>query len=268
MDILHKARKLETQIVKSLGAAARSIVNAGPREPIEVAHAIVDAVERHVQLGGRGRRVFPFNSIAVLVVAPSREMRTRFDAVLADEPGLQSRIIERLARAGCANGNIGVTIEYVGRAGKGWDNADFAIALSKEILPATAPTAVPEPTVPTIEITVIRGTASAPTYTLTARRICLGRGEDVRDQRHRLLRTNDVAFTEGDDINSSVSRQHAHLALDDDSRSLRLHDDGSVHGTGIVRDGRTISVPRGGNGVRLRSGDEIVLGEARLRVVL
>jgi hypothetical protein len=45
-----------------------------------------------------------------------------------------------------------------------------------------------------------------------------------------------------------------------------LHDDGSEHGTGIVREGRTVPVPRGARGVRLFSGDEIVLGEARVRV--
>jgi hypothetical protein len=45
-----------------------------------------------------------------------------------------------------------------------------------------------------------------------------------------------------------------------------VYDDGSEHGTGIVRHGRTLAVPRGARGVRLESGDEIVLGEARLRV--
>jgi hypothetical protein len=44
----------------------------------------------------------------------------------------------------------------------------------------------------------------------------------------------------------------------------RLHDDRSAHGTGIIRGDRTIPVPPGSRGVRLRSGDEIVIGEARL----
>jgi hypothetical protein len=47
---------------------------------------------------------------------------------------------------------------------------------------------------------------------------------------------------------------------------LRLFDDRSAHGTSIVRNGKTISVPAGSKGVRLQSGDEVVLGDARLRV--
>jgi hypothetical protein len=45
-----------------------------------------------------------------------------------------------------------------------------------------------------------------------------------------------------------------------------LHDDGSEHGTEIVRGGRTIPVHRGKRGVRLQSSDEVVLGEARVRI--
>jgi hypothetical protein len=35
-----------------------------------------------------------------------------------------------------------------------------------------------------------------------------------------------------------------------------------------VRNGKTISVPAGSRGVRLQSGDEVVLGEARLRLLI
>ena len=94
-----------------------------------------------------------------------------------------------------------------------------------------------------------------------------GRGIDVRDNRHRLLRTNHVVFVEGSaGVNQTVSRCHAHIAVDPSSGDHRLHDDRSAHGTGIVRGGRTVPVPPGTRGVRLRSGDEIVLGEARLRI--
>ena len=105
------------------------------------------------------------------------------------------------------------------------------------------------------------------TYSFLAHRIDLGRGAEVSDRRNRLVRTNHVAFTEGSaEVNQSVSRQHAHIAYEPRTGQFRLHDDGSEHGTGIVRDGSTVDVPRGSRGVRLQSGDEIVLGEARLRV--
>jgi hypothetical protein len=34
----------------------------------------------------------------------------------------------------------------------------------------------------------------------------------------------------------------------------------------VVRNGSTVAVPPGSLGVRLRTGDELVLGEARLRI--
>ena len=75
-----------------------------------------------------------------------------------------------------------------------------------------------------------------------------------------------VVFVEGSAaVNQTVSRRHAHIAVEP-SGVCRLHDDRSEHGTGIIRGGRTIPVPAGSRGVRLRSGDEIALGEARVRI--
>jgi pSer/pThr/pTyr-binding forkhead associated (FHA) protein len=115
---------------------------------------------------------------------------------------------------------------------------------------------------------VLNGTAERRTYALAApTRIDIGRRADVRDSRHRIIRTNHVAFLEASsDVNQTVSRRHAHISYEPVTRCFRLHDDGSQHGTGVVRHGRTLAVPRGARGVRLESGDEIVLGDARVRV--
>jgi predicted component of type VI protein secretion system len=67
-------------------------------------------------------------------------------------------------------------------------------------------------------------------------------------------------------VNETASRCHAHIDIGGRSSDYRLFDDRSAHGTTIVRNRKTISVPTGSRGVRLQSGDEIVLGEARLRV--
>ena len=106
-------------------------------------------------------------------------------------------------------------------------------------------------------------------YSFAAPRIDVGRGAEVRDHRNRLIRTNHVVFTEGGgDVNQTVSRTHGHIAYEPLSGHFRLHDDGSEHGTAVVRGGRTISVLRGTRGVRLQSDDEVVLGEARVRIRL
>ena len=67
------------------------------------------------------------------------------------------------------------------------------------------------------------------------------------------------------EINRTVSRRHAHIAWS--GTEFRVFDDRSAHGTRIVRGGKTIPVPAGARGVRLTSGDELLLGSARLRVV-
>ena len=91
--------------------------------------------------------------------------------------------------------------------------------------------------------------------------------ESTRDTRDRLVRSNHLVFVEGSGgVNQTVSRCHAHIVVAPASSATRVYDDCSAQGTGIVRDGRTIAVPPGSRGVQLRSGDEIVFGDARVRV--
>jgi hypothetical protein len=266
MDILGKARQLESRITARLDKAAKELVRSGEREPLEILHAILDRVEGEIQPGSRGARIFPFNRIDVSVLAPSREARGRLEAVFAGDTPLPARILDRLRSAGCATDNVAVSIAYVARAQKDWTEAEFAVAFARMAQAGPAPPRSEESPL-RIEITIARGVAERRTYSFLARRIDVGRCAEVRDSRNRLVRTNDVVFSEGaGDVNQSVSRQHAHIAFEPATRQFRLHDDGSGHGTGIVRGGRTVEVPRGSRGVRLQSGDEVVLGEARLRV--
>ena len=58
-------------------------------------------------------------------------------------------------------------------------------------------------------------------------------------------------------------------AYDAATRAYWLFDDGSSNGTSIVREGTTIHVaPRDPRGVRVRSGDEVHVGRAVVRVVM
>jgi hypothetical protein len=281
MDLLDKARKLESTIARKLDDAARELMGSSAREPIEIVNLIVEAVEHEVQPSGRGRRVFPFNRIAVAIVAPSRDARARLEAIVDGKPALRERIVERLTAARCEVEDVVVDVAYVARPQKAWPHHEFHVGFYREPRPdGRAPVAQPaDEAVPSaapvaqpcraavINLTVLVGTAEQTTYSLAAERIDLGRSVEVRDRRHRLIRTNHIAFIEnGSDVNQSVSRRHAHITYDPQSGNYRLHDDGSVHGTNVVRNGRTVNVPGGSHGVGLRDGDEIVLGEARLRV--
>jgi FHA domain len=267
MDIFEKARRLEGHIARGMTRAAKNLVRGnGAREPIELAHAIVDCVEREIQSGDRGTRVFPFNTVGVSILAASEHERIKLETAVSGAPTLRDRISSRLRAARCPTEDLDVSVHYVPRAHQHWIDPQFAIAFSRVARNAQA---ARRPSAAHLEVTIVNGEADRGSYSFASHRIDLGRGSEVRDRRNALIRTNDVAFAETPErINRSVSRQHSHIALDHGSNQFRLHDDGSVHGTRIVRRGRTLPVPFGSRGVRLQSGDEIVLGEARVRVTL
>ena len=266
MDIRRKLQQLEARIGTTFDRTVGELVQARTREPLEVVHAVVEAAAREVQSSGRGRRVFPFTALVLTVAAASRDARARFEAVFDADPPLSNRILQRLRADGCAVDSLDLTVHFVSRAPKAWPQPDFHVEFVRAAASAQ-PAATELPLQGRLELIVVNGAAQKRTFLLGGSRIDLGRCAEVRDSRHRLIRTNHVAFAEQpDDVNRSVSRRHAHISYDPRADQFRLHDDGSEHGTGIVRDGRTVPVPRGARGVRLLSGDEIVLGEARLRV--
>jgi len=265
MDLLAKARKLESHLARTVDRAAQQWSKSGPRGPLEVVHGILDAVDERIEPAGRGTQVFPFNKVKATIVAVSPDARARFAGVLDGSPTLQERIEGKLRDAGCDVASLQVRVVYVAQADPAWTSPEFHVDFSRgavqEQAPSPAPAAVHE-----ITLAVTNGSADRPDYALTLDRINVGRCAEVRDSRNRLLRTNHVAFTDAAGaINETVSRAHAHIDCHMNGE-LRLFDDRSAHGTSIVRNGKTISVPAGSRGVRLQSGDEVVLGDARLRV--
>jgi hypothetical protein len=265
MNILGKARKLESQIARTIDDAAQRLVRSGPRDPLETVHAIVDAVEARVQPAGRGKWLFPFTRIKIMVVAATRDDRARLEAILSGQPNMQERIQERLRASGCQGPDIEVRTGYVGKAQPGWTSPDFQLEFAR--VPPRADVDESDDGANRIDFAIVHGTAQRRTYSFGATCIDLGRGVEVRDSRGRLIRTNQVAFTEGGGApNHSVSRRHAHVAYNATRDDYRIVDDGSAQGTTVVREGRSVTVPHGSRGIRLQSGDEIVLGEARVRV--
>jgi len=266
MDVLGRARRLESAIAARLDQVAKGLVRSRTREPLEIVLAILDAVEQRIEPTGRGARVFPFNRIEVSVVAPSGEARGRLEAVFAGDTPLQTRIAERLQSAGCSPADVVVEVQYVDAADADWNAPEFNLQFARVAAPNVDGGEL-DSQPPPIEIRAVVGVMERWAYSLAAARIDVGRGAEVRDYRNRLIRTNHVVFTEGaGGVNETVSRTHAHIAYEAPTSRFRLHDDGSEHGTGIIRGGKTISVLRGTRGVRLQPDDEIVLGEARVRI--
>jgi hypothetical protein len=267
IDIVGKARKLERKIARSVDAAVVEFVGRRTPEPLEIIHAVLDHAERQIQEGGRGRRLFPFNRVVVHVLAPARnaEARARFAAVADGPPSLAERLGERLKAAGSISAPPVVEIAYASKPHAQWVAREFHVEYHRDVVSSTPE--APAARAPQIKLTVLAGKASQRVYLFAGTRVDIGRRVEVLDAKQRLIRTNQVAFDEeGPDANHTVSRRHAHLAYD--AGSYRVCDDRSAHGTSIVRAGKTIPVPAGPRGVRLQTGDQILLGQARLRVTI
>jgi pSer/pThr/pTyr-binding forkhead associated (FHA) protein len=158
-------------------------------------------------------------------------------------------------------------VEYVEKAPPEWEGRDYHIDYERAAARSARKPRSTKVEVPSTEFAVMRGGTSRRKYTFTAARINIGRLIEVRDRDDKVLRENHVDFADSDQTpNSTVSRAHAHIVFDEEKNAFRIHDDGSSHGTSIVRRGATIEVPRSGSrGVALRDGDELLIGSARLR---
>jgi hypothetical protein len=267
MDILGKARKLESTLARHFDRAAQQWSKTGPRGPLEVLHGILHAVDERVEPAGRGAHVFPFNRIKVSIVAATRDARARFASVIDSDPALQKRIAARLRERGCDATGVLVRVSYVAQAESRWESPEYHVDFGQGA-PAEVPAAEPAQA-REITLTITNGAADKADYSLVMDRINLGRCEEVRDHRNRLVRTNHVVFKDAaGSTNDTVSRRHAHIDYNERSGDYRLSDDRSAYGTSIVRNGAAIEVPAGSRGIRLQTGDEIVLGEARLKVKL
>jgi len=270
MDLSGKAQKIERRLARSLDAAIGELVGRDEPAPLELVHAVLDRAEREIQDIGRGRRVFPFNCVRLHVLAGprDRDARARIDAVVAGPPSLAERLADRLASHGCARATVVTEVLYARQAAPDWQHTRFHVSFDRVTEPSLPVLpAAPAAGVPRLKLTVTKGTGAQRVFVFSGGRIDIGRRAEVLDQRHRLIRTNHVAFAEdGADENQTVSRRHAHIELV--GGEYRLWDDRSAHGTSIVRGGRTIRVAPGARGTKLAAGDEIVLGHARLKVAI
>lgn len=235
--------------------------------PLEIVQAVLDAVERAVQPIGRGRRVFPWGALTVRVLAPD-SARPAIGAALGT---LGPRVRERLAELRCEPpSSLDVDVEYLDEAPAAWASGqvfDVAYGAGRVAAPGPGPAAADDVARPVVHITVLAGTATAVSYAFDEATVSIGRSVDPTDEQGR-HRRNRVAFLDlVDGVNETVGRAHARLRRDPATGEYRLYDEGSRNGTSILRDGETIAVHRRDpRGVRVRSGDEIHIGRAALRI--
>jgi FHA domain len=238
---------------------------ADSSELLLVHRAILEEIETKIQTVARGKRVFPYPRLAVTLASADAGRRAVYQTAFAEEGRLEKDIRDALESARCElprGFQVEVkttevkTVEETGEAGGRAFEIEYSSQSAKLPDPGPAPIA---------RLTIVQGKTEAAEYTLDKARTNLGRLAELTDSEQRVVRRNDVVFEEdGDEANATVSRKHAHIRLADGD--YRICDEGSEFGTRVFRDGRTIEVPAGNRrGEKLRAGDEIYLGRARLR---
>ncbi len=233
--------------------------------PLDIAQAVLDDVEGHVQPVGRGRRAFPYTHLSVRVRQATPDpvpLETAFD-------GFADRIQDRLRELRCEMPRtIAVEVICLNEAPAGWPSDRlFAVDYTRQPIGPSAEVAAES--APVLQVTVIKGSASAESYSLAEPVISIGRSAEAIDEAGG-MRRNDIAFLDAvDGITETVGRAHAQLRFDAEAGVYRLFDQGSSNGTSIFRNGRTIAIPpHDPRGVGVRSGDEIRLGRAVIRVAI
>lgn len=237
-----------------------SKVAGTPESPslLEIRREILEDIRDHIEPLGEGRSVFPYNHITLRITGSTSADRELYTAGSALEKELDQDIRGLLKEANTsvapgfsvslqafddpalAAGGRPVRIEYVNRK------------------------AAPRPAERRLaaKLTLIKGNADPAEYLIESDRANLGRLKEVVSSNNSLRRRNDIAFA---DTETTVSREHASIRYDAAEQKFLLYDSNSQRGTSIFRDGRRIEVPPGGMGIQLKSGDEVHLGEARMR---
>jgi hypothetical protein len=223
-----------------------------PKEALEIRREILTEIRDKIEPRGDGEYLFPYQRMHVHIHAEDASRLETFQAAFLDDGGLEAQVKELLAEAGC-KGDVSLTVEVTEAEGE-----PYVIEYRRAPKPSEA--AAAQVKRPAAWIHVLKGVTDKNEYYFSKNTVYLGRLKEVAGRDGSVRRRNDIAF---DDAESTVSREHAHIEFE--GGKFRLFHDSGERPTRLFRDGRAVPVPAIGRGAQLRSGDEIHLGEARLR---
>lgn len=260
MSLSDAIEKLGRAIFENPFGSAR-IAEEAP-ELAEIRLAVADAVKAASHRAG-SIRVFPFDTIRVGLRGIPREHAQAFESgVLADF--LADDLRKTMARS---NIRFSSTLQVMVST-----TPDLPMPGQQWLTIETQKTqAAPESERPRrrARLVVIEGVASAGELELSKSRVNIGRTVNVY-RSSGPSRRNDLAFVEDNEINRTVSREHAHISVDKASGEHRIFNDRWYKTSAgcelwILRDGLSRPVHRGGHGFLLEPGDEIHIGRAVIR---
>jgi hypothetical protein len=258
MPLLDSIEKLGRAIFES----SFSDTSEAP-ELAEIRLAVLDAVKASSHRIG-SVRVLSHNLIRVHLRGVPEEQASAF------EGGFLANYLAREVRAGLARSslrfpeNLRVEVRTnpgLPGLGEGW----VSVEMEKDSVVVAQET----PRLLRIaRLVVLQGTANKPELALSKTRTNIGRTVDVFHA-DGPMRRNDLAFVEDNEINRTVSREHAHIIAQKNSGEYRIYNDrwykGANCGLWILRDGLSQPVHRGDRGFLLHAGDEIHAGRAAMR---
>ena len=266
-----------SNVIEKLGRAifetpfGASRISKDAPELAEIRLAVLDAVKSKSHRAG-GKSVFPFNLIRI-------HLRGVPDA---QSPVFQGDFLAKYfseeIKSGLARASYRFPEDFeleihstpkLPEPGEEWLWVETAAQETRE-RQVSAQTRKPA------RLVVMQGAANQSEIGVTKARTNIGRTMDV----YRVdgpSRRNDLAFTEDNEINRTVSREHAHILYSKKTGEYRLFNDRwrkagnkSDPGCGvwIIRDGISQAVHHNTRGTALKAGDEIHLGRAVIRFQL
>jgi len=257
---LDKLVKLEKALGGRLDKLTRRKGTA--EDPSEWIPAMLDEIEQKIVSVDGESRVFPYDAVRVeLRVAPASLDAAR---IVFSSGGFEGRVRDRLRQTKCEiPEDLRVRLRVRARTTE--DESPYALAY-RRLATARVGKKPLATQVPPVRILVLEGQCRRRIHDLELERINLGRLDSVEGRGPQKLRRNHIAFLDrdGDPVNATVSRAHAHIEYFPGD-GFRVFDDGSAQGTKILRNGRTVAVTRGAvRGVKLQPGDQIELGLAKV----
>jgi hypothetical protein len=241
-----------------------------PKDAPELAEIRLAVLEQILKKGQRaaGKIVFPYNLVRIHIRGASDDE----SAFLKSEflkGYFEQEIRKSLDRSNYRfPDDLEVEFSSTGELPKAKESW---LLVETESRPRKDPAAAPARR--TAKLIVLRGVATPPEILLNKERINIGRTVEVY-RAQGPSRRNDLAFTQENDINCSVSREHAHILYFKKTGEYRLYNDhwykqgkkgAETCGLWIIRDGLSQEVPRSARGVKLKPGDEIQLGRALVK---
>lgn len=268
-EFLDQSRQFVQSVASRVGKAINPPLS-DDATPLDIQHAILEAIEARTQPVGGGRRALPDGHVKVKVLAKDAADERALQLVLG---GIRDKAAARLGELQCdLPQGFAIDVSYVRKRPASWPadqpiSIEYAAEAPGGSQPRTDASVSSAPdTQPQLTLTIVRGRAAAASYSLREPAVRIGRSAAPVDDRGH-ARQNHVAFDEEDPHSRTVGRGHCEIRYDDRGGEYRIFDERSANGTRIIRAGQVIDVPpKDPFGVAIRSGDELEFGTAAARV--